>query len=96
MPLVGSFYPVPPYPINLFPYIFVGYALIGGGWLFLLNRRQPGTLGAIEASLERALEDSVHAAVSDGDHLSIDQPPAFGFMPGGASVTPGVTATQPE
>jgi amino acid transporter len=95
VPLVGSFYPAPPYPINLFPYIFVGYAAVGGGWLFLLNRRQPGTLGAIEASLEQALEDSVHAAVA-GDHVSIDQPPAFEFMPGGASVTPGVTATKPE
>ncbi|MDQ6774758.1 MAG: hypothetical protein M3071_00745, partial [Actinomycetota bacterium] len=37
------------------------------------------TLGAIEASLERALEDSVHAAVLGGNEVSIDQPPAPAF-----------------
>jgi amino acid transporter len=95
VPTVGSFYPAPPSPINLFPYIFLGYMVIGGGWLFLLSRRQPGTLGAIEASLERALEASVHAAVDpDHDRVSIDQPPAFGL---GAAARPGVTAaTRPE
>jgi len=93
VPTVGSFYPAPPSPVNLFPYIFLGYMAIGGGWLFALNRMQPGTLGDIEASLERALESSVHAAV-DGDGLSIDQPPAFEFAPG---ARPGVTtATKPE
>ncbi|HEY5316545.1 MAG TPA: APC family permease [Solirubrobacteraceae bacterium] len=95
VPTVGSFYPAPPSPINLFPYIFLGYMMLGGGWLFLLNRRQPGTLGAIEASLERALEDSVHAAVH-GEEVSIDQPPAFDFAPAGAGLRPGVTATQPD
>ncbi|HWF74047.1 MAG TPA: APC family permease [Solirubrobacteraceae bacterium] len=85
VPTVGSFYPAPPYPVNLFPYIFLAYALLGGGWLFILSRRQPGTLADIEASLERALEASVHAAVDErGDGLSIDQPPAPAFAPAGA------------
>src|SRR5579875_133004 len=30
VPTVGSFYPAPPWPVNLFPYLFLGYMLIGG------------------------------------------------------------------
>ena len=92
VPTVGSFYPAPPSPVNLFPYIFLGYMLVGGGWLYMLSRMQPGTLTDIEASLERALEISVHEAVA-GDGLSIDQPPAFEFPSG---VRPGITPTQPD
>ena len=87
VPTVGSFYPAPPSPINLFPYIFLGYMLIGGAWLFVLNRRRAGTLADIERSLELALAASVHAAAAGGD-VSIDQPPvpAFaGFAPGSAA-----------
>jgi len=70
VPTIGSFYPAPPWPINLFPYIFLLYMLLGGGWLFLLNRRQPGTLVQIEEELERALAESAHAAaVGAHDHL---------------------------
>ena len=29
---------------------------VGAGWLFLVNRRQPGILSDIEADLERAPE----------------------------------------
>jgi amino acid transporter len=56
VPTVGSFYPLPPYPVVLFPYIFIGWMATGGVWLFLVNRRQPGILSAIEADLERVPE----------------------------------------
>ena len=56
VPTVGSFYPLPPYPVVLFPYIFMGWMATGGVWLFVVNRRQPGILGAIEADLERVPE----------------------------------------
>jgi amino acid transporter len=69
VPTVGSFYPAPPWPINLFPYIFLGYMLVGGGWLLLVSRRQPGTLMAIERALERTLERSAHEiALSEEEH----------------------------
>src|SRR5271156_1846313 len=29
VPTVGSFYPAPPWPINLFPYLFLGFMLLG-------------------------------------------------------------------
>jgi amino acid transporter len=39
VPAVGSLYPVPSWPVNVFPYIFVGYVLIGMGWFMMLRRR---------------------------------------------------------
>ena len=56
VPTIGSFYPQPPYPVNLFPYIFLGWMAVGAGWLYFVNRRQPGILSDIEADLERAPE----------------------------------------
>jgi amino acid transporter len=56
VPLVGSFYPLPPYPVRLFPYVFLAWMLIGAGWLYLVARRQPGILADIEADLERVPE----------------------------------------
>ncbi len=56
VPTIGSFYPQPPYPVNLFPYVFLGWMAVGAGWLFFVNRRQPGILSDIEADLERAPE----------------------------------------
>ena len=29
VPLIGSFYPVPPFPVDIFPYIFLAYVLAG-------------------------------------------------------------------
>jgi amino acid transporter len=60
VPTIGSFYPTPPSPINLFPYIFLAYMLVGAGWLFAVNRRQPGTLLAIQSGLERTLDEAAH------------------------------------
>ena len=56
VPTVGSFYPLPPYPVVLFPYIFLTWMLVGAGWLYVLNRRRPGILNDIEADLERVPE----------------------------------------
>ncbi len=56
VPTIGSFYPMPPWPVNLFPYVFLGWMAVGGTWLFVVNRRQPGILGEIEADLDRAPE----------------------------------------
>jgi amino acid transporter len=59
VPTVGSFYPMPPWPVNLFPYIYLAWMAVGGTWLFIVNRRRPGILAAIEADLERAPEPVV-------------------------------------
>jgi amino acid transporter len=56
VPTIGSFYPPPPYPVNIFPYIFVGYLAIAGAWLFTVSRRRRGILSDIEAGLEQTLQ----------------------------------------
>jgi amino acid transporter len=55
VPTFGSFYPVPPFPTNIFPYIFLFYLAVGGGWLFILSRRRRGLFTEIEADLEATL-----------------------------------------
>jgi amino acid transporter len=56
VPAIGSFYPPPPFPVDIFPYIFVGYLVLGGTWLFTVSRRQRGILSEIEAGLEQTLQ----------------------------------------
>lgn len=58
VPAVGSLYPAPAYPVNLFPYIFLAYMLIGATWLFVVSRRSPGIIQAIEADMETTLQHS--------------------------------------
>ncbi len=53
VPTIGSFVPVPPYPVRIFPYIFLAYMAVGSGWLFVVSRRKPGILAEIGADLER-------------------------------------------
>jgi amino acid transporter len=55
VPTIGSFYPVPPFPVNIFPYIFAAYIAVGVGWLLILGRRRRGILGEIEADLDQSL-----------------------------------------
>jgi amino acid transporter len=39
VPAIGSVYPVPSWPVNIFPYIFLGYLAIGIAWFMILRRR---------------------------------------------------------
>jgi amino acid transporter len=61
VPTVGSFYPAPPWPVNLFPYLFLAFMLFGGARLYYMYRTQPGSLAAIQRDLERALDASARA-----------------------------------
>ena len=56
VPTIGSFYPLPPWPVDTFPYIFLGWMAIGGTWLYVQSRRHQGILADIEADLERTPE----------------------------------------
>ena len=88
VPLIGSFYPAPPYPVNLFPYMFAAWTVLGGGWLFVVNKRAPGTLAAIEQDLERTLEASVHADFSGESVVPVDRVPDLG----GVAIPAGMQA----
>jgi amino acid transporter len=46
VPAVGSVYPVPSWPVNIFPYIFLGYLAIGLTW-FMILRRNPEFIDSI-------------------------------------------------
>jgi amino acid transporter len=76
VPAVGLFYPLPVFPVDIFPAIFAGFMLVGGAWLFVLNRRVPGTLADIEASLEAALEEGLVPAsdVEAGGRVGLEMP----------------------
>ena len=52
IPVVGSVYPVPPAPYNLFPYLFLIYLAIGGCLFWRLRRRFPQLVEGMERDLE--------------------------------------------
>jgi len=52
VPAVGSVYPVPPAPVNYFPYVFLAYFLVGLAWFLTLRKRSPGTVEEIEREIE--------------------------------------------
>jgi amino acid transporter len=56
VPTIGSFYPQPPWPVKVFPFIFLAYMVVGGVWLYIVHKRQPTTLAEIEVDLARAPE----------------------------------------
>jgi amino acid transporter len=76
VPLIGSFYPVPPYPVDIFPYIFLAFMVAGASWLYITNRRQPGVLGEIEVDLEAmtAAQPSVEIELSGPTVIDFDDP----------------------
>ncbi|MDD5201074.1 MAG: APC family permease [Terrimicrobiaceae bacterium] len=51
IPAVGSVYPVPPSPLNYFPYIFLGYVAIGVVRALAFKAREPHSLVKIREEL---------------------------------------------
>jgi hypothetical protein len=43
---------VPPWPQSLLPYLFLAYLAGGSAWFFLLTRRRPQLLRAIDSDME--------------------------------------------
>ncbi|MBB5046950.1 amino acid transporter [Rhodopseudomonas rhenobacensis] len=54
LPLIGSLYPIPPYPLNLLPYIFVALLAIGALHFLYLRSRSPSVLQLIQVDLNEA------------------------------------------
>ena len=83
VPLIGSFYPAPTWPVSAFPYIFLGYMAVGGAWLFVQSRRRVGILSEIEADLENA--PAIHAEAVGCPtliDLTAEVPASAGAQPG--------------
>jgi amino acid transporter len=78
VPTVGSFYPLPPYPVDIFPYIFLGYVLVGGIWLFAVSRRRRGLLAEIETDLENTLHAHEQRALPGSTAVDVASAGAIG------------------
>ena len=78
VPLVGLFHPLPPFPVDIFPAIFAAFMIAGGGWLFVLNKRVPGTLTTIETDMEGILQQAPAGApasdVESGARVGLEMP----------------------
>ncbi|HWE55323.1 MAG TPA: APC family permease [Acidimicrobiales bacterium] len=84
VPTEGSFYPVPAWPVDLFPYIFVAYVAVGAVWLYVAARRRPGILGEIAADLEAKEPQSATVIAPIEDPLTVaavTRAPASGLEP---------------
>ena len=77
VPLVGLFYPLPVFPVDIFPAIFAAYMLVGALRLWLLSRSSPGVMSVIEQDLEAELE---HGSAPTSDIESGSR--VGGAMPG--------------
>ncbi len=73
VPTVGSFYPVPAFPVSIFPYIFLTYMLIGAAWLFIVSRRSAGIMQEIENDMEAYLQHHSHAAEEVEQPVVLDE-----------------------
>jgi amino acid transporter len=78
VPTIGSFYPRPPFPIDVFPYIFVAYMAVGGSWLFYVSRRRRGILAEIEADLDQTLAADEQGPVPVTANEVADEPAPAG------------------
>jgi len=80
VPTIGSFYLVPPFPVDIFPHIFLAWMAIGGGWLYSLNHRQKHMFADIEADLEASMLASTRSHDDDmGKVVEIPRPMAPTF-----------------
>jgi Na+/alanine symporter len=50
--IFGSIFPVPAFPYNILPYLFVAYMLAGAGWFVMLRRKSPQILNSIGLDME--------------------------------------------
>jgi amino acid transporter len=64
VPLVGSVYPVPSWPVNIFPYIFGTYLIFGIAWIFSVHKRTPGYSADVKRRVYNDHGQLVNAEVS--------------------------------
>ena len=54
IPVIGSVYPVPAFPYNVFPYLFLMYLAVGAGFFWVLRQRSPQIIDSMQQDLEAA------------------------------------------
>lgn len=50
--IIGTVYPLPTYPLNLLPWIFAAYVVVGFGWCRILAARAPHRLSSLQSDME--------------------------------------------
>jgi len=60
VPIVGSVYPVPAFPSNVLPYLFLMYMAVGAAWFLMVRLHSPEIIEDIERDIE-----AVHTKFSD-------------------------------
>lgn len=56
IPIVGSVYPLVAYPYNIFPFIFIGWLVVGGIWFVIQKVRKPGLVSNIKTDVQLSNE----------------------------------------
>lgn len=56
IPVVGSVYPLPAYPYNLFPFIFLAWLVAGTVWFVIQKTKNPSLVSNIETDVYRINE----------------------------------------
>lgn len=52
IPTIGSVYPVPAAPVDMFPYLFLAYLAVGLVWILAFHRRRPAAAADIISDLQ--------------------------------------------
>lgn len=56
IPIVGSVYPLPEYPYNLFPFIFLAWLVVGSAWFIIRKVKNPDLVSNIKSDTHRINE----------------------------------------
>ena len=56
IPIVGSVYPLPEYPYNLFPFIFLAWLAVGVAWFVIRRVKNPDLVSNIKSDTHRINE----------------------------------------
>lgn len=52
IPIVGSIYPLPVYPYNIFPFMFLAWLAAGAIWFFICKAKNPNLVSDIEVNVK--------------------------------------------
>ena len=64
IPGKDSIFPVPDPPYNVFPYLFLMYLVVGGGWFLMLRLHSPEIIEDMERDIE-----AVHPKFSEAKKI---------------------------
>lgn len=61
IPIVGSVYPLPPYPYGMFPFVFLGWILLSASYYAIVSARNKELIIRLKREIEAANEKALEA-----------------------------------